>query len=96
MLLSNFFKIFWWSNLGVKQINLNYKAEQRFKNNIYNTLHFNLKQLEFISRLEDHLDKRKEKDYALEFLEELHALKFTAQKNTIKSINSFKKETLYN
>lgn len=90
MFLSEFFKIFLGSTNSVKQINVQDKTVQRCKHNICNTLHFNLKQLEFISRLEDHLDKRKEKDYALEFLLELHALKFMAQKNTIRSIHSCK------
>ncbi|OIQ20334.1 MAG: hypothetical protein BM549_10455 [Lacinutrix sp. MedPE-SW] len=46
----------------------------------------NLKQLEFISRLEMHLDNSLTHIYSLKFLQELNNIKAQAQNKTIQSI----------
>lgn len=49
-------------------------------------LHTSLKQLEFISCFEMHLDNKKEDSYKLSFLQELARIKYSAEVNTIQSI----------
>jgi hypothetical protein len=51
-------------------------------------LRVSLKQLEFISFFEMHLDKRNEDSYSLSFLQELAEIKHTSQLNTIELIKS--------
>lgn len=51
-------------------------------------LRVSLKQLEFISFFEMHLDKRNEDSYSLGFLQELAEIKHTSQLNTIELIKS--------
>ncbi|APX99619.1 hypothetical protein [Lacinutrix venerupis] len=51
-----------------------------------NNLHNNLKQLEFISFFEMHLDKKNEDKYSLSFLQELEKIRHYAKINTLKSI----------
>ncbi|WP_397364613.1 hypothetical protein [Olleya sp. R77988] len=53
-------------------------------------LYHNLKQLEFISCFEMHLDKKKESSYSLSFLQELESIKHYAQLNTMQSIQYWK------
>ena len=87
MRLKQFFKVFFHHpDYGKTPVVAKDNVVQQCNTEICNTLHFNLMQLEFINCLEQHLDKRKEKDYALEFLLELKALKFSVQQNTINSI----------
>ena len=49
-------------------------------------LQSSLKQLEFISCFEMHLDNKKEDSYKLSFLQELARIKYHAEVNTIQSI----------
>lgn len=53
-------------------------------------LHTSLKQLEFISCFEMHLDNKKEDSYTLSFLQELARIKYSAEVNTIQSIQYYK------
>lgn len=46
-------------------------------------LRASLKQLEFISFFETHIDKRKEASYSLSFLQELERIKYDSQNNII-------------
>ncbi|WP_299338997.1 hypothetical protein [uncultured Psychroserpens sp.] len=54
-------------------------------------LQASLKQLEFISYFEMHIDKRKEDSYSLSFLQELERIKYDSQMNTLELINYQKK-----
>lgn len=54
-------------------------------------LHDNLKQLEFISCLEMHLDTKKEGVYSLNFLQDISKIKHSVQINTIQSIQYYKR-----
>jgi len=49
-------------------------------------LHASLKQLEFISFFETHIDLRKEDSYSLSFLQELERIKHASQMNIIQLI----------
>ena len=53
-------------------------------------LHTSLKQLEFISCFEMHLDNKKEDSYTLSFLQELARIKYSAEVNAIQSIQYYK------
>lgn len=88
---SNIFSIFFKPNYKAKSTNTSVKADQDFKINHCQYLHENLKQLEFISCFEMHLDKKNEDTYPLSFLQELANIKHFAQLNTIQSIEYCKK-----
>jgi len=65
-------------------------------NNMYDdqyskSLYLNLKQLEFISNFEMHLDNKAVDSYSLSFLQELSKIKQSAKLNTIQSIRFYKK-----
>lgn len=66
-------------------------------NNMYDdqyskSLYLNLKQLEFISNFEMHLDNKAVDSYSLSFLQELSKIKQSAKLNTIQSIRFYKKQ----
>ena len=66
-------------------------------NNMYDdqyskSLYLNLKQLEFISNFEMHLDNKDVDSYSLSFLQELSKIKQSAKLNTIQSIRFYKKQ----
>ena len=50
-------------------------------------LHASLKQLEFISFFETHIDTRQEKSYSLSFLQEFAEIKRNSQLNTIELLS---------
>ena len=80
--LSKFFKI----NKTSLVENTSTNKQLNFKTKNCNNLHDNLKQLEFISCLEMHLDTKNESSYSLNFLQDISKIKHSAQINTIQSI----------
>lgn len=69
--------------------NLSIKKDDTMK--MTKQLQASLKQLEFISYFEMHIDKRKEDSYSLSFLQELEQIKHDSQMNIIELINYQKK-----
>lgn len=59
-----------------------------FGNTYSKKLNNSLKQLEFISYFEMHVNNNNVHHYSLEFLQELEAIKFQSQRNTIEQIKS--------
>lgn len=64
--------------------NLKTLADEKMKTS--KQLQASLKQLEFISFFETHIDKRKEESYSLSFLQELENIKYASQKSVIELI----------
>lgn len=65
--------------------------KKRLKTQNYKNLHDNLKQLEFISNLESHLDKKENNKYTKKLSKELDQARKETQLNTINSIRIFNK-----
>lgn len=54
------------------------------------TLHYCLKQLEFISCFESHIENKKDNKYPVELLKKLEYIKYQAKVNTITAISYYK------
>tara|TARA_B100001059_G_C17834333_1_gene586876 strand:- start:782 stop:1090 length:309 start_codon:yes stop_codon:yes gene_type:complete len=66
--------------------------DNMYDNQYSKSLYLNLKQLEFISNFEMHLDNKDVDSYSLSFLQELSKIKKSAKLNTIQSIRFYKKQ----
>ncbi|MEQ3665915.1 MAG: hypothetical protein ABNH24_14925 [Olleya sp.] len=66
--------------------------DNMYDNQYSKSLYLNLKQLEFISNFEMHLDNKDVDSYSLSFLQELSIIKQSAKLNTIQSIRFYKKQ----
>jgi len=89
MSVLNFFK----SKIKVITNNVNDNTLDNMYNDQYSrSLYLNLKQLEFISNFEMHLDNKAVDSYSLSFLQELSNIKQSAKLNTIQSIRFYKKQ----
>lgn len=66
--------------------------DNMYDNQYSKSLYLNLKQLEFISNFEMHLDNKAVDSYSLSFLQELSKIKQSAKLNTIQSIRFYKKQ----
>lgn len=84
-----FFKLFKTKTISNNN-DVTVKPNQVFTIEPSKSLQDSLKQLEFISCLEMHLDKKNEDNYSLSFLQELTSIKHCAQLNTIQSIEFLK------